>query len=496
MLNRLLSLWHLRKRRFAYALAHMNVEGKRANGWRLWSYYRLGMYASVISHEPADHSWQGIFAQAVSFAACGHRKKAEECGRVLLRRDDCAAQLPALAAAMAPYLPEFALELLESDVNAWSLKAALLLRTNRSEAAQRLLTSALAEGRQGQYPELHLHMSNALAEEPAKRLSRLNAYLGTFNVPSLVLRNVDKPPAPGNLKAAEPLAHVDGPLVTVLMTTFETGDRAAVAIASVLKQSYQNLELIVIDDASRDGTSEIVQSWARRDNRVKFIQLERNGGTYLAKNIGLSRAKGTFVTCHDSDDWSHPSKIERQVKPLLEDERLVATTSNWIRLQDDGVFFSRQVHPLARINPSSPLFRRDKVHQKAGMWDNVRTGADSEFLARLRLAFGSAAVHRVRQPLAFGSHREGSLMTAEATGYSDSGISPQRLAYWEAWSHWHIATLRTGRQPQLTADILSGARARPFPAPDSIVLKECDVKAGLEGARLYGDELAHPIAGW
>lgn len=404
---------------------------------------------------------------------------------MMLRRDDCASQLPALAAAMAPYLPEFALELLEFDVNAWSLKAALLLRTNRSEAAERFLISAFAEGRQRQYPELHLHMSNALGDEPAKQLARLNAYLETFDVPSVALRDVRKPPAPANLKAAEPLSHVDGPLVTVLMTTFETGDRADVAIASVLEQSYRNLELIVIDDASRDGTSEIVQSWARRDSRVKFLRLKRNGGTYLAKNIGFSHAKGTFVTCHDSDDWSHPSKIAQQVKPLLNDERLVATTSNWIRLQDDGVFFSRQVHPLARINPSSPLFRKDKVQQQVGMWDNVRTGADSEFLARIRLVFGPAAVHRISQPLAFGSHREGSLMTAKSTGYSASGISTQRLAYWEAWSRWHIRALRAGRKPRLTADIISGSKLRPFPAPDGIVLKECDVKEGFVGASLH-----------
>ncbi|WP_354686587.1 glycosyltransferase family A protein [Cupriavidus necator] len=494
MLNRLLSLWHLRKNRFAYALAHMKEQSGRADGWRLWSYYRLGMYVSVISHRPADHSWRSVFARAVSLAACGHHAEAEQCGREMLLRRDCTQHLSALAAAMAPYLPEFSLELLEADATAMPLKAALLIRSGRLDSAADYLKKAFANGGPGSYPELHLHMSNASREQPSRQLERLNAYLAAFDVPSLVLKDMDRPPSPANLKVAEPVADVYGPLVSVLMTTFETGERADVAIASVLEQSYRNLELIVVDDASRDGTPDVIRSWARRDNRVKFIQLDRNGGTYLAKNIGLGHASGTFVTCHDSDDWSHPSKIERQVKPLLDDEQLIATTSNWIRLQDDGVFFSRQVHPLSRINPSSPLFRKDKIRLQAGMWDNVRTGADSEFLARIRLVFGPAAVHRVVEPLAFGSHREGSLMTASSTGYSDAGISPQRLAYWEAWSRWHVENLRAGGKPRLVEDIMSQATCRPFPAPDAIALKALDVEAGLNGAQAYRDGLMSPVA--
>ncbi|WP_455287331.1 glycosyltransferase family 2 protein [Cupriavidus necator] len=492
MLNRLLSLWHLRKSRFAHALAHMNEESERADGWRLWSYYRLGMYASVISQQPADRSWRSIYARAVSLAACGHSAEAEQCCREILHREDCVQQLPVLATAMAPYLPELSLELLEADATAIPLKAALLLRTGHLDFAASFLKRAFADG--NPHPELHLYMSNATKEGASSQLERLNAYLASFDVPSLALRSIDNPPSPANLKVAEPVADVYGPLVSVLMTTFETGERAGVAIASVLEQSYRNLELIVVDDASRDGTPDIIRAWARRDRRVQFIQLDRNGGTYLAKNIGLAHAKGTFVTCHDSDDWSHPSKIERQVKPLLDDESLIATTSNWIRLQDNGVYFSRQVYPLSRINPSSPLFRKDKVWVQAGMWDNVRTGADSEFLARIRLAFGPAAVHRVRQPLAFGSHREGSLMTASSTGYSDGGISPQRLAYWEAWSRWHVEALRAGGKPRLIADMMSQATIRPFPAPDAIALKAIDVAAGFKGAQAYRAGLMFPVA--
>ncbi len=262
----------------------------------------------------------------------------------------------------------------------------------------------------------------------------------------------------------------NGPLVSVLMTTFRTGERASVAIDSLLNQTYRNLEIIVVDDASGDATPDLVEAWARKDARVRLLRLSANGGTYLAKSMGLQLARGEFVTCHDSDDWSHPVKIERQVRPLLDDASLVATTSHWVRMQDDGMFYARPVHPLMRFNPSSPLFRREVVLKRMGAWDMVRTGADSEFHARLKLVFGKQAVKRIAQPLALGSHREGSLMTAGDTGYSDTGVSPQRLAYWQAWGAWHIDCLRKGVLPQLPLDLEVLAQERPFIAPQEIVV--------------------------
>src|SRR5690606_36601102 len=135
---------------------------------------------------------------------------------------------------------------------------------------------------------------------------------------------------------------------------------------------------------SQDCTRELLEDLVARDSRIKLIALPQNIGTYAAKLIGLQHATGEFVTCHDSNDWSHPQKIERQVRPLLDNPWLVCTTSCWIRITDDGQFYSRLGPPFMRLNPSSPLFRRELVLQHAGAWDVVPTGADSEFLARIK----------------------------------------------------------------------------------------------------------------
>lgn len=370
-----------------------------------------------------------------------------------------------------------------------ALHAALLLRTNQTQRVRELLAEALNRGQAVRYPELFLYQTIANPDQPEQQLERLNLVFAAHGLPPVALCNSKLMPGPCNVKLTDLPAMLDGPLVTVLMTTFQTGARASVAIESLLNQTYRNLEIIVVDDASADDTPELVESWARKDARVKLLRLQTNGGTYLAKSMGLQLARGEFVTCHDSDDWSHPLKIEMQVRPLLEDASLVATTSHWVRMQDDGVFYARPVHTLMRLNPSSPLFRRELVLQRMGAWDCVRTGADSEFHARLRLVFGKNAVKRIAKPLALGSHRVGSLMTAEDTGYSDTGISPQRLAYWEAWAGWHLECLRQGKLPHLPLNLVELSESRLFEAPEEICVRPEQVRAAQNQVRQHMQHL-------
>jgi hypothetical protein len=472
MLKRLFSRWHFRRSRFAHGLALERP--KRSKEFHLWAHYRLGMYQSVADAGYNAKSWRGLFAKAVSLAACGRLGEARDYVKMMAECRDCRRHVPALADALAPFMPESALLLIEGIDAPAALRAALLMRIGRTAEARSVLEAAFEQGKQRYHPELLLHRSNAMPDFlPQQRLADLNAFLEAHGLPAVALKDPELPPSPVNVKPAAPFKASSGPLVTILMTTYRTGKRADTAIASVLAQSYRNIELIVVDDASGDDTPAIVRDWAKRDSRVTFIPLECNVGTYAAKNIGLRYAEGAFVTCHDSDDWSHPLKIEHQVRPLLDDPRLVATTSHWVRMQDDGVYYARQLHPLMRLNPSSPLFRRKEVLERAGAWDCVRTGADSEFLARLRLVFGKRAVKRVAQPLSLGSHRPDSLMTAGSTGYSDTGVSPQRLAYWEAWGEWHIRELHAKRTPFVPAELLAERR---FDAPESIVVPSSEIE--------------------
>ncbi|TNJ34067.1 glycosyltransferase family 2 protein [Prosthecochloris vibrioformis] len=452
---------------------------------RNWACYRLGLYGTVsgsMYEQARAWKWKEVFAIAVSLAACGRHDEAAKVARLAEARYSSRRDFHMLADALAPFMPEHALELVAGKETPISLQAALLQANGRKQESRQLLEVAFSDGVAVENPELFLYRSNAGSWSIRERLWLLNAYLDGYGIPGVSLHDPCLPAGLHNLVPTGELPSVDnGPLVSILLTTYNSSEHVETAIASVLGQTWRNIELIVIDDASSDDTGDIVKAIMIDDQRVRYIGLPCNVGTYVAKNIGLRYAKGEFVTCHDSDDWSHPLKIERQVMPLLQNRKLICTTSDWVRMQDDGTYYARPVHPLKRFNPSSPLFRRKEVLETTGAWDCVRTGADSEFAARLKIVFGRKAVLRIRQPLAFGAHRPGSLMTDADTGYTAGRVPPDRLDYWESWTWWQINELRAKRKPRMP----SMTEARAFKAPEAIVVPQESIEQCMREAALY-----------
>lgn len=100
------------------------------------------------------------------------------------------------------------------------------------------------------------------------------------------------------------------PLVSVLMTTYNREKYLAQAIESVLASTYQNFELLVVDDQSKDRSLEIAQSYAAKDERVKAILNEKNLGDYPNRNKAASLAKGKYLKYVDADDYIYPVGLE------------------------------------------------------------------------------------------------------------------------------------------------------------------------------------------
>ncbi len=104
-------------------------------------------------------------------------------------------------------------------------------------------------------------------------------------------------------------------LVSVVMPAFNAARYVAEAIESVLSQSYGNLELLVIDDASTDNTAEVISPYLL-DTRVKLIRLENNGGVANARNCAIEEASGDYIAFLDADDIWLGQKIEKQIQAL------------------------------------------------------------------------------------------------------------------------------------------------------------------------------------
>lgn len=98
------------------------------------------------------------------------------------------------------------------------------------------------------------------------------------------------------------------PKITVIIPAFNSESGISVALRSLIKQTWTNLEIIVVDDCSPDNTANVVKEWMQKDDRITLLQTETNSGPYVARNIALNQASGEFVTINDADDWSHPQK--------------------------------------------------------------------------------------------------------------------------------------------------------------------------------------------
>ncbi|MCO6049120.1 glycosyltransferase family 2 protein [Mesorhizobium sp. RP14(2022)] len=103
-------------------------------------------------------------------------------------------------------------------------------------------------------------------------------------------------------------------LVSVILPTYNRSDSLCRAAKSVLDQSYADLELIVVDDASTENIEAVVRQW--NDERVRLVRRAANGGAAAARNTGLAHAKGRFIAFQDSDDIWLPGKLDRQMKLL------------------------------------------------------------------------------------------------------------------------------------------------------------------------------------
>ena len=109
------------------------------------------------------------------------------------------------------------------------------------------------------------------------------------------------------------LIQMNMPLVSVIMPVYNAERFVDKAIRSVLEQTYQNLELILIDDGSTDGSRQIIQAYADKDPRVRILTNEGNQGVAQTRNHGIRAAAGEYIALLDSDDVWKRAKLEQQV---------------------------------------------------------------------------------------------------------------------------------------------------------------------------------------
>ena len=313
---------------------------------------------------------------------------------------------------------------------AW-LEPALLLQAGHDEAARGAVDQALATA-----PSDTLFAIAAnLARTEIERLSWLNRIMTGHGLATLL--SDDASPLTGiDALTTQGLPQVDGPLVSVVVPTFNAQTTLETALRSLASQTWVNLEILVVDDASTDGSVALARTFADRDPRVRVIENRDNRGPYACRNQGLAQARGDYVTCQDADDWSHPERIHRQVDHLQRHPGLIANLSRCVTTTPELVCTPRSasLSPF-RWNLSSLMLRRAPVLEAAGYWQEVRFAGDGEYIARLEAIFGTGAVgYLASGPLAV-IRQTGSSLTAIAGGGVTQLGHTARQEYRERYRH-------------------------------------------------------------
>lgn len=329
-------------------------------------------------------------------------------------------------------------------------------------------------------PNIQLMEANTYAPNPTSpeaplssiydyRLHLIDSVLTRIGAHSLT-DSLSEPSAPLRFsdlaKTIQPTS-IDGPPVSVLLPAYNAEETLEVSLSSLLNQTWENLEIIVIDDASTDGTILIAEEFQGRDPRVKVHRHNMNRGAYAARNTGLLAATGNWVTVQDADDWSHPQRIEFQVSALNNNPSAAASFSRLARINHNFEFQIRPFRPmLYPIHWSFTSILADRnVFLSFGGWDAVRAHADWDFIDRLRGYYGRDAMHEVagEAPLSF-FLATGRNLTERAGTTLRSVDFGSRKEYAEQSKYWRARTFHDGRVPSYQENPRLNQR-RPFYCP-------------------------------
>ena len=138
-------------------------------------------------------------------------------------------------------------------------------------------------------------------------------------------------------------------LVTIITPCYNSADFITQTINSVIAQTYQTWELIVIDDKSTDETCKVVEEFAQKHNNIKLIKLEKNGGVANARNVGMANATGKYIAFLDSDDVWLKEKLTKQVT-YMEEKSLPMTFCAYHRIDEAGEIISKKIEVPPSVN--------------------------------------------------------------------------------------------------------------------------------------------------
>lgn len=160
-------------------------------------------------------------------------------------------------------------------------------------------------------------------------------------------------------------------LVSIITPCYNGSKYISETIDSVLNQTYSNWEMIVIDDGSRDNSSEIVNNYLKKDKRIRLLQQE-NKGCAAARNNGIRNAKGRYIALLDADDVWYPNFLDEQLK-FMKEKNAVCVFSEYERIDGDSKAYG---HPTVakEIVTKDDMKIMNYIGCLTGLYDSKKYG--------------------------------------------------------------------------------------------------------------------------
>lgn len=156
------------------------------------------------------------------------------------------------------------------------------------------------------------------------------------------------------------------PLISVMVPVYNVENYLEKCLDSIIDQTYQNLEIILVNDGSKDNSPKICDEYAKKDNRIKVIHKD-NGGLSDARNVGLMHCKGDYLGFVDSDDWIKPNMYEKLLELCLKYEADIARCKSFTN--EHEIFEEESQVTVLEKREFMPLILEDEI--SSHIWKNL-----------------------------------------------------------------------------------------------------------------------------
>lgn len=161
-------------------------------------------------------------------------------------------------------------------------------------------------------------------------------------------------------------------LVSIIMPNYNCAPFIAESIESVFAQTYENWELILIDDHSTDDSVKVIESLMADEKRLMLIKFSKNSGPAIARNRAIEEAKGRYIAFLDSDDKWHPNKLSTQIS-FMQKQEIALSFTGYYHIEEDSGTVLNNMHAPNRVNYHE-LLKKNIIGCLTAIYDTDKLG--------------------------------------------------------------------------------------------------------------------------